>query len=345
VKYLIITVLALSLVVPVFAATTTFIPIADSAVFELSPGSNYGGNSTSYWGYYNGGQRTLVEYDLSSIAGDIVVGAELTFYLNQNNTGSAQMQSRKLEATWAEMSVTWTNQPTHDTTGAGLMLDQPWVSGTGAHTLDLTAEALPIIQDWIDTPANNFGMILLKDPESGNVPRCYPRTKEYSGNYSVRLVLDHHADTTPTAFNLLTPTDGTTIPVWDRSDPGNGEVSLTDSKSATKVQPVSRDKATVDVDFTWEASTTAGSGDITYDWECDDDPAFGSPDHTATGLASEAHTENFTVTEDETWYWRVTATEDEYNFETVCDDDFSFDFDWELGVESASLGEIKVNFK
>ncbi len=334
-KYLIIAVLALSLVVPVFAATTTLIPVADSAVFALSPGSNYGSNSTSYWGYYNGGQRTLVRWDLTALAGETVAAAEVTFYLNQNNYGTGQMQGRVLEATWAEMSVTWTNQPPHDTTGPGLMLNQSWVSGTGSHTLDLTAEALPIIQDWIDTPGNNFGLILLKSPESGNVPRCYPRTREYSGTYSVRLVLDH-LNPTPSAFNLLTPADGTTIPVWDKGNLGN--------EAAIKVQPVSDGKATEDVDFTWEVSTTPGPGDISYDWECDDDPAFGSPDHTATVTAA-THTETFTVTEDETWYWRVTAIEDEYSTEIVCNDDFSFDFDWESNVESASLGTIKAEFK
>ena len=101
------------------------------------------------------------------------------------------MQARMVEATWAEMSVTWNTQPTHDTTGDGLMLDQPWVSGDGSHTLGLTAEALPIIQDWIDNSGNNYGLILLKDPESDNEPRCYPFMKEEYGEPGVQLTLEH----------------------------------------------------------------------------------------------------------------------------------------------------------
>jgi hypothetical protein len=150
----------------------------------------------------------------------------------------------------------------------------------------------------------------------------------------------------PTDFNLLTPANGTVIPVFNKGGAPENPKTVLGSGKTVKVRPVYGDKASEDVDFTWEASTTNGSGGITYDWECDDDPAFGSPDHTATGLTSETHTENFTVTEDETWYWRVIAIEGDMGAYTVSDDAFEFSFDWEpAGIESASLGEIKANFK
>jgi len=191
-KHLLLVALVCALAVPAFATTTTLDPVADSPVIANIADSNFGSQAYGYWGYWSvGGMRTLVLYDCTALADEVVSAAEITFALYVNNEGSAQMQARKLEATWDEMVVTWNSQPAHDTTGAGLMLDQSWVSGLGPHTLALTAEALPIIQDWIDTPANNFGLILLKDPETGDVPRCYPWMKEQGGEAGVQLTLEH----------------------------------------------------------------------------------------------------------------------------------------------------------
>ncbi|MCP4228655.1 MAG: hypothetical protein GY771_00715, partial [bacterium] len=143
-------------------------------------------------------------------------------------------------------------------------------------------------------------------------------------------------------FNLLTPADGATIDCQDKGNSGN-ETAALNSGMSIAVEPTNG-KASVDVDFTWEAPDNMGPGTVTYDWICDDDAGFGSPDHTASGLTSPDHTENFTVTEDETWYWRVTAIEDEYSGERDCNDDFEFNFD-HTAVEGASLGEIKAEFK
>jgi len=191
-KHLLIVVLALYLFVPAFATTTTLDPIADTGIFENAGTTNYGGDDRGFWGFWNGGaQRSLNSWDCTSLEGEAVSAAEITFTLKQNNFGSGQMQARKVEATWDEMTVTWNTQPAHDTTGAGLMLDQSWVTGLGPHTLALTAEALPIIQDWIDNSANNFGLILLKDPETGDVPRCYPWMKEHPSYPGIQLTLEH----------------------------------------------------------------------------------------------------------------------------------------------------------
>lgn len=169
------------------AAEYTLNPIADSPVFALNPNQNYGSQTYGYWGYYNYPFRTLIKYDCSTVSG-AVTKVELSFQLMQNNTGTGKMWACKLNGDWQEMTVTWATQPTHDDTTAGRLLDIDWVTGLGPHRVDCTAAAVNIVQGWINNPNTNYGLILKKDPESGNEPRCYPYMKE-SSYQPVRLII------------------------------------------------------------------------------------------------------------------------------------------------------------
>jgi hypothetical protein len=103
------------------------------------------------------------------------------------------MWACKVLADWQEMSVTWATQPAHDDAEAtGRMLDIDWVSGLGPHTVDMTAVAVTVVQDWVDNPSTNYGLICKKDPETGDVPRCYPYMKEGSGGTGIRSSLRIH---------------------------------------------------------------------------------------------------------------------------------------------------------
>ncbi|MBN2586416.1 MAG: DNRLRE domain-containing protein [Candidatus Fermentibacteraceae bacterium] len=173
------------------ADSATLNPVADSPLFELQPSTNYGSQNYGYWGYYNGGQRTLLLYDLSGISG-VVTGAQLSWqYYSTNFTGTANMLACVVTGgSWDEYSVTWTSQPAHDDSPAGRLLDIPWDTGSGIVTHDCTAEAIAIIQGWVDNPSSNYGMLLKKTPESGNTPRCYPYMRE-SSSQPVQLTVEY----------------------------------------------------------------------------------------------------------------------------------------------------------
>jgi hypothetical protein len=190
-KFCIVTILVLVGASNLAADTAYLTPIADSPLFELMASTNYGGQTYGYWGYYNGGQRTLLLYDLSSVSG-VVTGAQLSWeYYSTNYPGAASMLACVVTGgSWDEYAVTWTSQPAHDDSPAGRLLDIPWDTGSGIVTYDCTAEALTIIQDWVDNPGTNYGMLLKKDPESGNTPRCYPYMKE-SANQPVTLIVEY----------------------------------------------------------------------------------------------------------------------------------------------------------
>ncbi len=178
----------------VYAAEETLNPTADSPLWEGAPTRNFGTATYGYWGWFNGCQRTLCLYDLTKVSGT-VTSAKLSFLLMQNNYGTGKMWACKVLESWSENVVTWNTQPKHDDATASRLLDIDWVSGLGPHTVNCTTAAVAIIQGWIDKPATNFGLLLKKNPESGTVPRCYPRMKE-SGQQPVRLIVTY----TPSAI-------------------------------------------------------------------------------------------------------------------------------------------------
>jgi len=174
-------------------------PVADSPLFEYYPGNNYGTQVYGYWGYYNGGQRTLLLYDLSGING-MVVSAQLSWEFYGNNGSGADMWACVVTGgSWNEYSVTWSSQPSHDDSESGRLLDIPWDTSTGIVTHDCTSYAVSIIQNWVDNSSTNYGMLLRKSPESGNTPRCYPYMRE-SSFQPVQLIVEY----VPTALERRT---------------------------------------------------------------------------------------------------------------------------------------------
>ncbi|UCH79183.1 MAG: DNRLRE domain-containing protein [Candidatus Coatesbacteria bacterium] len=163
------------------AAEVTLNPVADAPVFAHPTylNRNMGSQTYGYWGFYNYTFRTFCRYDCSTVTG-AVSKVELNFRLMQNNYATGKMWACKVNATWAENTITWANQPAHDSTTAGRILDIDWLSGNGPHRVTCTSAANTIVQGWATTPATNYGLVLRKNPESGNVPRCYPYLRESS---------------------------------------------------------------------------------------------------------------------------------------------------------------------
>jgi hypothetical protein len=188
----VITIIFLLVISPfIFSDTDTLDPIADAPLFENSPGTNYGSQIYGYWGCYSGGgQRTLLKYDLSGITGTIT-GVQLSWHCMQNDGGTGDMWACLVTGgDWDEYSVTWNTQPAHDDSESSRLLDIPWDDSEIPITHDCTSYAIGIIQGWVDDPGTNYGMILKKDPESGNTPRCYPYMKE-STEQPVQLIVEY----------------------------------------------------------------------------------------------------------------------------------------------------------
>ena len=198
-KYFLVFCLLISSVSYIYADFVILEPVADSPLFGYSPDSNYGSQIYGYWGYYNGGQRTILLYDLSSING-VIVGAQLSWEFHNNVGSGADMWACLVTGgSWDEYAVTWNNQPAHDDSESSRLLDILWDTSSGIVTHDCTAYAVSIIQNWVDNPSTNYGMLLKKNPESGNLPRCYPFMRE-SANQPVQLIVEY----IPTALERRT---------------------------------------------------------------------------------------------------------------------------------------------
>ncbi len=199
-KYLLILYLVICSSSYIYAVTAVLDPIADTSLLEFLPDYNYGTQKYGSWGYYVGAQRILLQYDLSGIDGT-VIGAQLSWRLYSNTGTGADMWACVVTGgSWDEYTTTWNNQPAHDDSESSRLLDIPWDDSMGRVTHDCTAYAISIIQNWVDDPSTNYGVLLKKSPESGNIPRCYPYMTESPAWLPIRLQVEY----IPTALERRT---------------------------------------------------------------------------------------------------------------------------------------------
>ena len=140
-----------------------FDPIQDSYVYQYSPNSNYGaeGDLFIYSNYfdYNTIARSLIEFDLTSIApGTGIQSALLNIYMFNQAGSDFAIEICEVDDPWNEMTVTWNNQPVHDTDFIAAIL--PYQGYTWWH-FDITALA----QFWVDNPGLNHGLKMKMEVE------------------------------------------------------------------------------------------------------------------------------------------------------------------------------------
>ncbi len=182
---------------------------ADSTIYSSSPTNNYGTNANLQVGEDNttvSVGRSLVKFDVSSLAGKRITTAILRLYDNgfdlTDNTRTLFVN--RMVRAWTELGVTWNKYDgTNNWTTAGGMtnaadvelaniasISMPNPPVAGYVNISLTASA---IQEWIDgTYANNgFGLSMgtesndmhqFDSRENTNVPQL---VLEYSTSYGI----------------------------------------------------------------------------------------------------------------------------------------------------------------
>ncbi|MEE8640761.1 MAG: DNRLRE domain-containing protein, partial [bacterium] len=94
-------------------------PGKDSMLYLNSPNNNYGSSSRLMVNYGTGRTvRGIVEFTgLSAIpAKSTINSAKLELWKMYTNNPNDTFGIYRVTATWAEMTVTWTNQPAHNST-------------------------------------------------------------------------------------------------------------------------------------------------------------------------------------------------------------------------------------
>jgi hypothetical protein len=185
----------------VWSATVTIGASRDNTIFSDQTGRSGGGSPGFFVGNNNmgGTRRGLVAFNVAASvpAGSYITGAQLT--LNVGNSGSAGNQSInvfRLTKDWGE-GTAGNSQTTVNGSGGGftaangdatwnqaVLASTPWASAGGDFDPTPRATATGIgtlsgpvswsstglvadVQSWLDTPAANFGWILLSASESG----------------------------------------------------------------------------------------------------------------------------------------------------------------------------------
>ncbi len=121
-----------------------------------------------------GGTPTLshnfMQFDLSAVpAGATVVSATLslyhsTVYSHSTSTSNEELLAKVTQA-WNENTITWNTQPTFSAT------DTIHIGNTTIGDDKTSINLAPFVQDWVNTPAANYGMVMHLVDEPGSLGR------------------------------------------------------------------------------------------------------------------------------------------------------------------------------
>jgi len=102
---------------------------------------------------------SFVQFDLSSIpAGSSV--SSVTLFLNDESGKQFSVMMYRVTQPWVDSTMTWDTQPAYDPTSLGNLT----LAGTPCVVGGYLSPA--VVQDWVDNPASNYGIVLY--PPSGN---------------------------------------------------------------------------------------------------------------------------------------------------------------------------------
>jgi hypothetical protein len=121
---------------------------------------NYGSSPVANSGEVGGGTRqALFSFNLGAVpTGSAVISASVT--LNESNDAAATVRVHAITAAWAQGTVTWASFGEAFAPAVASTFFNGGPSFNGPVTFDVTT----LSQGWVNTPAQNFGVLLEQDP-------------------------------------------------------------------------------------------------------------------------------------------------------------------------------------
>lgn len=172
--------------------SSTLYAVADAYVDSATPTQNYGSATTLYVGNQTLSivDRALFRFDLSSLPSNAVIdSANLRVYMNQAPSSpplSLDIGVYRITASWNETGVVWANQPA--------VLSIGKVTGVGMTVQYYEWEVTGLAQDWLASPATNFGLELRSQIE-GTVGWRGFASREATAASRPQLVIQFHLPT------------------------------------------------------------------------------------------------------------------------------------------------------
>ncbi|MEZ4733359.1 MAG: DNRLRE domain-containing protein [Caldilineaceae bacterium] len=241
----------------------------DTKFYNWSAASNYG-NHESLEHSTSRGTTSLLRFDLSSVpAESSVAAAQISLYLKWSDAGAGQTRTAQLH----QMLVNWQeNEATYNVRA----VDQPWAGAkgpqpgadyatapaAGAQTdqagVWITWEVGPLVQSWINTPATNFGVILL-DPNGYSVGanRSYASSEHGTAEWRPKLTITLGSTSSPTP-TVTEPVEATATPTV--AEPVEVTPTPAGAQSVVLQPGVNGYTGLADVKFyNWNAATNYGA--------------------------------------------------------------------------------------
>lgn len=151
------------------AGTNSLRAVQDAKLQINNPTNNYGGDTTIQVKTPDTtDRRTLVKYNVTSLAGQTVSSATLRFYVSNNGAANTRIDVYPVTHNWDSTGTTWNNataatawtKPGGDyNTGNLLGSFTPSVNNQYYTVSGAAVDAL--VQSWIDNSAANYGVILV----------------------------------------------------------------------------------------------------------------------------------------------------------------------------------------
>jgi hypothetical protein len=174
------------------AASKTLNPIADAYVYSANPTKNYGTVSSLVLGSQTAtdASRALFTFDLSILPADAILDSA-TFRAYMTSSGTLTTLSvgvYRIDAAWTETGVAWAGQPPVTSIGKS--------NGVGITAQYYGWDVLGLVQEWLDTPATNFGLELRSETE-GTVGWRTCASREADLGFRPELVVEYHLPEPP----------------------------------------------------------------------------------------------------------------------------------------------------
>lgn len=129
--------------------------------------------------------HNFIQFDLSAIpTGSTIVSATLSLYhsptANHSTSTANEELLAKVTQVWSESTVTWSTQPTFSST------DTIHIGTTNIGDDKPNINLQAFVQDWVTTPANNFGMVMHLVDEPGAIGRFQSYASSDAADSTIR---------------------------------------------------------------------------------------------------------------------------------------------------------------
>ena len=169
--------------------------MVDALLSDTNPTTNYGSSNITALGYYVGmKRRPVMKFDFSSFVPSdaTIVRAYLHFTcIALAGAGSIDYSIHEFTQDFTELGVTWLNTGTTAWTTPGGDFGAAVATGFTIvpNSENIIEIPVSVIQNWLDNPSQNHGIVLKQDVEAGNAAISFYTKEHTTQSQKPKLVL------------------------------------------------------------------------------------------------------------------------------------------------------------